>query len=41
MQRIIVYPARGFQSLQHVPDEVHAAYTRLIAVGYTKHLMKI
>ena len=41
MQRIIVYPTRGFQSLQHVPQHVHEAYTRLIAAGYTKHLLKI
>ena len=39
MQRIMTYPALGYQSEQVVPTDVRAAYDRLIAAGYTKHLM--
>lgn len=39
MQRIIEFPARGFQIEQEIPDDVRAAYERLIAGGYTKHLI--
>lgn len=41
MHRILEYPHHGFQTKQLVPDEVHAAYTRLVAAGYTKHLLEI
>ncbi len=38
MQRIIAYPSLGFQTEQVIPAEVRAAYSRLIAAGYTHHL---
>lgn len=40
MQRIMTYPALGFQTKQAIPAAVHAAYTRLVAAGYTKDLQK-
>ncbi len=39
LQRIREFPARGFQIEQEIPDNVWAAYERLIAAGYTKHLI--
>lgn len=39
LQRIIMYPERGFQTEQAIPTDVRAAYGRLVAAGYTKHLM--
>lgn len=38
LQRIRIYPDRGFQIPQEIPDDVWAAYERLVAAGYTKHL---
>ena len=40
LQRIIQYPAMGFQIVQEVPDSVQNALDDLIAVGYDKHLLK-
>jgi uncharacterized SAM-binding protein YcdF (DUF218 family) len=39
LQRIIVYPAKGFQVYQDVPAEVLDAYHALIEAGYTCHLL--
>ncbi len=39
LQRIMVYPAKGFQTHQAVPEDVHAAYAFLVQAGYTHHLM--
>ena len=39
LQRIKLYPARGFQIYQEVPDEVWAAYEELIKAGYDKYLI--
>jgi uncharacterized SAM-binding protein YcdF (DUF218 family) len=39
LQRIRVYPSRGFQIEQEIPDEVWAAYERLVALGYTDNLI--
>lgn len=39
LQRIMEFPARGFQIKQEVPDNVRTAYDHLIAAGYTKHLI--
>jgi uncharacterized SAM-binding protein YcdF (DUF218 family) len=39
LQRIAVYPARGFQTDETIPDDVWHAYDRLIAAGYTQHLL--
>jgi uncharacterized SAM-binding protein YcdF (DUF218 family) len=40
LQRIRIYPAKGFQIPQEIPAEVEDAYEKLVAEGYTKHLMK-
>jgi uncharacterized SAM-binding protein YcdF (DUF218 family) len=40
LQRIRIYPARGFQIEQHIPAEVLAAYDELVAAGFTKHLIQ-
>ena len=40
LQRIIEYPAKGFQVPQEVPDNVLHAFERLIELGYDNHLMK-
>jgi uncharacterized SAM-binding protein YcdF (DUF218 family) len=38
LQRVIAYPGLGFAIEQHVPDDVRAAYGRLITAGYTSRL---
>jgi len=38
LQRVQLYPARGFQIYQEIPADVWAAYEGLIRLGYTKHL---
>lgn len=37
LQRIRLYPARGFQIEQEIPEEVWQAYERLVALGYDQH----
>lgn len=39
LQRIMVYPARGFMIPQEVPPAVLAAFDRLVGAGYTHHLL--
>lgn len=39
IQRMVEYPARGFQIYQEVPDKVLAAYDRLVTAGFNKHLI--
>jgi uncharacterized SAM-binding protein YcdF (DUF218 family) len=39
LQRIRVYPAKGFQIPQDIPDEVWRAYEELIHSGYDKYLI--
>lgn len=39
VQRIRVYPDKGFQIPQPMPDEVWAAWEALVARGYTQHLV--
>lgn len=39
LQRIRLYPERGFQIPQEIPGEVWAAYEELVAAGYDKHLI--
>jgi uncharacterized SAM-binding protein YcdF (DUF218 family) len=39
LQRIRVYPARGFQIEQEIPEDVWEAYERLVALGYTDNLI--
>lgn len=40
LQRIIEYPALGYQIYQDVPQKVQDAYNFLIQHGYTKHLLQ-
>ncbi|HEY0065701.1 MAG TPA: YdcF family protein [Flavisolibacter sp.] len=40
LQRIRLYPAKGFQSPQHIPDDVWAAFEELVALGFDKHLVR-
>ncbi|WP_276503748.1 YdcF family protein [Terrimonas pollutisoli] len=40
LQRIKLYPAKGFQIHQDIPDDVWEAYEQLVALGYDKHLVK-
>ncbi|MBF9014292.1 MULTISPECIES: YdcF family protein [unclassified Oceanispirochaeta] len=39
LQRIIEYPARGFQIKQKVPQEIMEAYSSLLDAGFTGHLI--
>jgi hypothetical protein len=39
LQRIRVYPARGYQIAQDIPDEVWAAFEQLVRGGYDKFLI--
>lgn len=39
LQRIMVYPEKGFQIPQEVPEEVHEAYDFLVGAGYTERLL--
>lgn len=38
LQRIRIYPDKGFQIYQDIPDDVWQAYERLVAGGFNKHL---
>jgi uncharacterized SAM-binding protein YcdF (DUF218 family) len=38
LQRIKMYPEKGFQVHQDIPKEVWDAYLKLVEMGYTKHL---
>lgn len=38
LQRIALYPAKGFQVQQDIPGEVWEAFRELVALGYDKHL---
>lgn len=40
LQRIKLYPAKGFQVHQDIPAEVWDAYEQLVAMGFDKHLVK-
>lgn len=40
LQRIKLYPARGFQIYQEIPADVWSAYEELVAAGYNRHLIK-
>ncbi|HMD83798.1 MAG TPA: YdcF family protein [Terriglobia bacterium] len=39
LQRIRLYPAKGFQIYQDIPRDVQDAYHKLIALGYTNWLV--
>jgi uncharacterized SAM-binding protein YcdF (DUF218 family) len=38
LQRIRIYPDRGFQIFQEIPDDVWEAYERLVKRGFQQHL---
>lgn len=40
LQRIKIYPEKGFQIYQEIPENVWRAYEELIGLGYDKHLIK-
>lgn len=40
VQRMKLYPERGFQIVQEVPTDVWNAFEELVAKGYDKHLLK-
>ena len=40
LQRIKLYPAKGFQIYQEIPADVWDAYERLVQLGFDKHLVK-
>jgi len=40
LQRIKIYPERGFQIFQEIPDNVWEAYKKLVEYGFTDHLVK-
>jgi uncharacterized SAM-binding protein YcdF (DUF218 family) len=39
LQRIKLYPEKGFQIHQEIPDEIWAAYEELVRAGYDRHLV--
>ena len=39
LQRIRVYPARGYQIAQEIPEEVWGAFEELVRAGYDKYLI--
>jgi uncharacterized SAM-binding protein YcdF (DUF218 family) len=39
LQRIKIYPTKGFQIFQEIPDEVWSAYEELLQLGYNRHLV--
>ncbi len=38
LQRIRIYPAKGFQIAQEIPEDVWSAYEKLVGWGFTRHL---
>ena len=40
LQRIKIYPAKGFQIFQDIPAAVWKAYEELVAMGFDEHLVK-
>lgn len=40
LQRIKIYPEKGFQIFQEIPNDVWSAYEQLVSLGYDKHLVK-
>ena len=41
LQRIKLYPEKGFQIHQEIPEEIWAAYEELVRTGYDRHLIAI
>jgi uncharacterized SAM-binding protein YcdF (DUF218 family) len=40
LQRIKVYPEKGFQVYQEIPTPVWHAFEKLVALGYNEHLIR-
>ncbi|MBD3303583.1 YdcF family protein [Candidatus Woesearchaeota archaeon] len=40
LQRIEIYPEKGFQIPQEIPEDVWKAYETLVKAGYDQHLIK-
>lgn len=40
LQRIKIYPEKGFQIYQEIPADVWNAFEKLLALGFDKHLIK-
>jgi uncharacterized SAM-binding protein YcdF (DUF218 family) len=40
LQRIRIYPEKGFQIAQEIPDDVWQAYEELVRAGYDTHLVE-
>jgi len=40
LQRIKMYPSKGFQIYQEIPENVWLAYESLVQLGYDNHLIK-
>jgi len=40
LQRIRMYPEKGFQIYQEIPGDVWLAFERLVQLGYDQHLMR-
>jgi hypothetical protein len=40
LQRIKLYPGKGFQIYQEIPADIWNAYEQLLAKGFDQHLMK-
>ncbi|MDD4333051.1 MAG: YdcF family protein [Patescibacteria group bacterium] len=40
LQRIKIYPDKGFQIFQEIPTDVWEAYEQLVELGYDKHLVR-
>lgn len=40
LQRIRIYPEKGFQIYQEIPPAIWEAYEQLVALGFDKHLVK-
>jgi uncharacterized SAM-binding protein YcdF (DUF218 family) len=39
LQRIKLYPEKGFQTRQEIPEDVWEAYEKLVTLGYNKQLL--
>ena len=39
LQRIKIYPEKGFQIHQEIPEDVWQAFEELVKLGYTRHLV--
>jgi hypothetical protein len=40
LQRIRMYPERGFQIAQEIPPDVWSAFEELVKAGYDRHLVR-